>query len=145
MDRRMTLFLVLVALISGCASVVPEALEKQVDRQVRFIDLQPDPGRFAGRMVVLGGEIVGITRSGELTELEVAELPLDAPRDRPQVYAVSRGRFVVTQIRLQVYEHHITVPRHKNLRVGTLSAILADVASYLEISRENLVQTLFGR
>ncbi|MCH7897638.1 MAG: Slp/YeaY family lipoprotein [candidate division NC10 bacterium] len=98
MDRRITLFLVLavgVALIPGCASVVPEALEKQVDRQVRFIDLQPDPGRFAGRMVVLGGEIVGITRSGELTELEVAELPLDAPRDRPKVYAVSRGRFVV--------------------------------------------------
>jgi hypothetical protein len=30
------------------------------------------------------------------------------------------------------------------LRVGTLSSILADVASYLEISRADLVDTLFG-
>lgn len=42
-------------------------------------------------------------------------------------------------------EHHITVPRHRQLTVGTLSAILADVASYLEIHREKLGEDLFGR
>lgn len=41
-------------------------------------------------------------------------------------------------------EHHITVPRHQHLRVGTLSAILNDVASYLETARETLVRDLFG-
>ncbi len=41
-------------------------------------------------------------------------------------------------------EHHITIPRHEHLRVGTLSGILNDVASYLEITREALVQDLFG-
>ena len=40
-------------------------------------------------------------------------------------------------------EHHLTIPRHDPLRVGTLSSILADVASYLEISRSELVNTLF--
>jgi hypothetical protein len=42
-------------------------------------------------------------------------------------------------------EHHITIPRHRYLRVGTLNAILGDVASYLEMERAKLVQELFGR
>ena len=27
-------------------------------------------------------------------------------------------------------EHHITIPKHKPLKVGTLSSILSDIASY---------------
>ena len=42
-------------------------------------------------------------------------------------------------------EHHITIPRHKPLRVGTLSAILRDVAEHLGITRQTLVETLFRR
>ena len=42
-------------------------------------------------------------------------------------------------------EHHVTIPRHKHLRVGTLNAILADVASYLDTERGELVEELFGR
>ncbi len=41
-------------------------------------------------------------------------------------------------------EHHLTVPQHSPLRIGTLSAILADVASHFEISREQLLDKLFG-
>ena len=41
-------------------------------------------------------------------------------------------------------EHHITVPRHQALRVGTLSAVLNDVAGYLELDREDLARRLFG-
>jgi len=41
-------------------------------------------------------------------------------------------------------EHHLTIPVHKQLRVGTLGQILADTASYLEITREQLAQDLFG-
>ena len=42
-------------------------------------------------------------------------------------------------------EHHVTIPRHGSLRVGTLSAILRDVAEHLEIPRQILVDTLFGK
>ena len=42
-------------------------------------------------------------------------------------------------------EHHITIPRHKELRVWTLNAILSDVAGYLEMGREELAEDLFGR
>ncbi len=42
-------------------------------------------------------------------------------------------------------EHHITIPRHESLRVGTLNAILRDVAEHLDIPRQTLLTTLFGR
>ena len=41
-------------------------------------------------------------------------------------------------------EHHLTIPQHAALRIGTLSAILADVAVHFEISREQLFDRLFG-
>lgn len=40
--------------------------------------------------------------------------------------------------------HRVTIPRHKPLRVGTLSCILNEVAGYLELDRRALVQELFG-
>lgn len=42
-------------------------------------------------------------------------------------------------------EHHLTIPRHAALRVGTLNAILTDVASNLSITRDELLDQLFGR
>ena len=41
-------------------------------------------------------------------------------------------------------EHHITIPDHDALRVGTLSAILADVGLHVQLTREDLLQRLFG-
>jgi predicted RNA binding protein YcfA (HicA-like mRNA interferase family) len=42
-------------------------------------------------------------------------------------------------------EHHVTIPRHGSLRVGTLNAILSDVAVHLGVPKPVLVGTLFGR
>jgi predicted RNA binding protein YcfA (HicA-like mRNA interferase family) len=36
-------------------------------------------------------------------------------------------------------EHHVTIPRHDPLRIGTFANILDDVASHLAISREELL------
>jgi hypothetical protein len=40
--------------------------------------------------------------------------------------------------------HHITVPQHKSLRVGTLAGILKDVADHQGLSRDELVDRLFS-
>ncbi len=40
-------------------------------------------------------------------------------------------------------EHHVTIPRHDPLRVGTLSAILVDLTRHHELSREDLLRILF--
>jgi hypothetical protein len=42
-------------------------------------------------------------------------------------------------------EHHITIPDHDPLRVGTLAGILADVAERLEMTREEVGERLFGK
>jgi hypothetical protein len=39
-------------------------------------------------------------------------------------------------------EHHVTIPMHAQLRVGTLAAILGDVAEHLGISRDALLREL---
>lgn len=41
-------------------------------------------------------------------------------------------------------QHHITVPLHDPLRIGTLAAILADVADAQALTRDELLQILFG-
>ena len=41
-------------------------------------------------------------------------------------------------------EHHLTIPNHNPLRIGTLSSILNDVASHLNKTREKVIEELFG-
>jgi len=41
-------------------------------------------------------------------------------------------------------EHHLTIPRHKPLRVGTLNGIINEVVTYLEVEKQNLIDDLFG-
>jgi predicted RNA binding protein YcfA (HicA-like mRNA interferase family) len=41
-------------------------------------------------------------------------------------------------------QHHVTVPNHHPLKVGTLAGILGDVADHLHTSREELSRRLFG-
>ena len=36
-------------------------------------------------------------------------------------------------------EHHVTIPRHDPLRIGTFAAILDDVAAHFELSRAELL------
>jgi len=45
----------------------------------------------------------------------------------------------------QAGEHHITIPNHPALRVGTLNAILKDVSSHLNIERDELLRELFAK
>ena len=41
-------------------------------------------------------------------------------------------------------EHHLTIPWHKPLRVGTLNGIINEVAAYLEMEKQNLIDDLFS-
>lgn len=60
-------------------------------------------------------------------------------------YAVTRQ--TGSHVRLTTQEcgeHHVTVPDHDPLRIGTLSAILAAVASHHGITRDELLGLLLG-
>ena len=42
----------------------------------------------------------------------------------------------------QPSQHHVTVPRHDPLRVGTLAAVLSAVAEHHRMSRDDLIRML---
>ena len=41
-------------------------------------------------------------------------------------------------------EHHLTIPAHNPLKIGTLVAILADIQSHHRLTREELLMRLFS-
>ena len=41
-------------------------------------------------------------------------------------------------------QHHVTIPSHDPLKVGTLAAVLGEVAAHLKIERGALAEKLFG-
>ncbi len=78
------------------------------------------------------------------------------PRDLSGAELVKRlGRFgyVVTRqtgshVRLTCpspSEHHVTIPNHDPLRIGTLAATLESVARHHGLSRDALLEQLFSK
>lgn len=58
-------------------------------------------------------------------------------------YEISRQ--TGSHIRLTTFqdgEHHITVPAHNPIKIGTLAGILADIAAHHKISRDELLRQL---
>jgi predicted RNA binding protein YcfA (HicA-like mRNA interferase family) len=40
-------------------------------------------------------------------------------------------------------QHHLTIPNHKPVKIGTLSKILSEIAIHFEITKEELMIKLF--
>lgn len=40
-------------------------------------------------------------------------------------------------------EHHVTIPAHKNIKIGTLNSILIDIANHFKITKEELIKILW--
>jgi len=68
-------------------------------------------------------------------------------RLRRRGYQVTRqvGSHVRLTATVQGQTHHVTIPLHRPLRVGTLRAILNVVADQLGVERGTLVRELFDR
>lgn len=59
-------------------------------------------------------------------------------------YEVTRQ--VGSHIRLTTRQkglHHVTIPEHKPLKLGTLSSILKDIATHFGMTKDELTQLLF--
>lgn len=41
--------------------------------------------------------------------------------------------------------HHVTVPNHSPIKIGTLNAILRDIAEHFDISRDDFINQLFSK
>ena len=63
-----------------------------------------------------------------------------------EVYGYRITRQVGSHMRLTTFEngqHHITIPNHDPIKVGTLSAILLRISQHHNITKSELVDQLF--
>jgi predicted RNA binding protein YcfA (HicA-like mRNA interferase family) len=76
------------------------------------------------------------------------------PRDvsgRDLAKALSRLGYKITRqtgshIRVTTHrngEHHVTIPDHSSLRIGTLGAIVGEIARHHGVARDDLANALF--
>jgi predicted RNA binding protein YcfA (HicA-like mRNA interferase family) len=64
---------------------------------------------------------------------------------KPYGYAVTRQTGSHIRLTTEINgQHHITIPNHSPLKIGTLAAILGDIAQHLKKTKEELIQELFG-
>jgi predicted RNA binding protein YcfA (HicA-like mRNA interferase family) len=78
-------------------------------------------------------------------------LPRDVAGDELASLLSKHGYYVTRQTgshlrltsSLKGAQHHVTIPRHKPLKVGTLSSVLRDVAAYVEMDKQELIEGLF--
>jgi len=61
-------------------------------------------------------------------------------------YRITRqtGSHVQLECKHAASEHHISIPAHESLRIGTLNKILRLVAGFLQKEKDELVRELFG-
>lgn len=60
-------------------------------------------------------------------------------------YVVSRQKGSHVRLTTQDRgEHHVTIPNHSPLRLGTLNGILKDVAEHAGLTRDEVADKLFG-
>lgn len=75
----------------------------------------------------------------DLTGLELVKLL------KPLGYLVTRQAGSHIRLTTQMSgEHHITIPAHDPLKIGTLSGILSDIATHFGKTKEELMKEIFG-
>jgi predicted RNA binding protein YcfA (HicA-like mRNA interferase family) len=65
-----------------------------------------------------------------------------------RVFGYRVSRQTGSHMRLTTHErgeHHLTIPSHAALRVGTLTSILGDVGAHFEMTRDAVVKKLFDK
>jgi outer membrane lipoprotein len=94
MVKKVAFAVILSFILSGCASVLSTSVMQEADDKVTFTDLQKQPDRYRGVLVILGGQIVQTVVKESETWVQVLQLPLGA-QQRPENTAPSQGRFIV--------------------------------------------------
>lgn len=93
MKHLMWCLIALVGALGGCTHVMSEAGLALVDRSVSYADIKKNPDALAGKNVLIGGIIAGTRSSGDVMQLEVAQLEL-LSNGVPDDLSASSGRFL---------------------------------------------------
>jgi outer membrane lipoprotein len=88
------LFLCLAWVLAACGGGISRQAREQVTYTGSFADLQQNPAKYKGVVVLLGGKVVEPLAKEGVTELAVLQLELGS-RDRPLDNDQTQGRFLV--------------------------------------------------
>ena len=61
-------------------------------------------------------------------------------------YTITRqkGSHIRLTCNLPTGEHHLTIPNHDPIKIGTLSSIISDIAEAHKISKSEIINKIFG-
>jgi outer membrane lipoprotein len=93
--RAFALLAFLHVLCGGCALVISRHLRDEAAIAPSFRDLVAHPEEYQGRVVILGGYILGLQNEPSGTVITLLQAPLDF-EDKPKSRDLSEGRFAVT-------------------------------------------------
>jgi outer membrane lipoprotein len=82
-----------VVFVSGCATAVPEAIQKPPPGDAQLGEVRREPATFRGATVRWGGSVVSVRNLKEETEVEVVARRLDND-GRPREEDKTEGRFL---------------------------------------------------
>jgi outer membrane lipoprotein len=87
----------MVSLLAACASrpsVIPPALDQQIDRSIAFPQLLAIADSYRGQTVLLGGEVLAVSRMPDATQIEFLQLPTHDGDPPAESRRDSQGRFL---------------------------------------------------
>lgn len=94
MPSRMILILVTLLLTQGCSHALSHQIRDTADRSIPYEKLSADPDAYAGKTVILGGEIIETRNTRNGTIVEVRQKKLDF-WDKPRRTRRSSGVFLI--------------------------------------------------
>jgi outer membrane lipoprotein len=83
----------LLAVLTGCAPMSQD-IRRQADESAPFLEIQKNPDKFMGTVVIWGGVIIETTNLKESTAIKVMRTALDI-QERPTNLDSSDGRFII--------------------------------------------------
>ena len=93
MKRLVACCFALIGILGGCSHVMSDAGLSTVDRSISYADIKNNPESLAGKNVIVGGIIADSISSGDVMQLEVAQLEL-LSNGVPDEFSASAGRFL---------------------------------------------------
>jgi outer membrane lipoprotein len=94
--RALLAIIPFVLFAGGCSKqdVIPERLEGQVDKDLRYVQVKDNPDSYRGKLMLAGGKVLSAKRLKEGTRVEVLQIPLSSDLVPEEGQETSKGRFV---------------------------------------------------
>lgn len=112
----------MLAVSSACTGyqVVPDHLKNRIQTDVSYEQIKKTPQAYAGRTVMWGGKVLGVTQTEQATRVELLHVPMDEfyrPIDAP---TASEGRFLAVDGSGEMKDPSL-------LQNGTLVTVIGEV------------------